>query len=471
VLHCALTNVPAVEQEAGEKLVTRRVERHKHGRNPLPESLPRIVIEHDLTTEQKKCPCCGGERHRIGEETSEQLEFIPASMKVLKHVRYKYACRQCETNGLNPNIEVATKTPQPIEKGLPGPGLLAYVATSKLGDHLPLYRLEHIFERQGVSIARSTMCAWLAAEAELVRPLVSLMADRVRQSAVVHTDDTTVPVQDPGTGRCRKGRLWAYIGDRANPYVIYDYTPDRSRAGPATWLHNFKGYLQADAYGGYDGIYATGVKEVACWAHARRKFFDAKDTDGRRAAEMLAMVRELYGVEHQAEALIASTVGKDATKFDEAAHLRADAIRRELRQTKALPILATIKAWLDKEGQLVLPRSPMAAAITYTLNQWDALCIYTTAGFLAIDNNWAERMMKRVAIGRKNWLFAGNDHFGGVAAMLYSLIASAERHGVDPQAYLTSVLAKIATTPISQLDQFLPDRWKGELGTDSATPV
>ena len=307
------------------------------------------------------------------------------------------------------------------------------------------------------------MCAWLAAEGDLVGRLVNLMADRVRQSIVIHTDDTTVPIQAPGTGRCRKGRLWAYIGDRANPYVVYDYTPDRSRAGPATWLDKFKGYLQADAYGGYDGIYAKGVKEVACWAHARRKFFDAKDTDGRRATEMLSMVRELYGVEHQAEALIASTIGnisKDPAAFDEAAHLRADAIRRELRQTQAVPILVRIKAWLDTEGQLVLPRSPMAAAITYTLNQWDALCIYTTAGFLAIDNNWAERMMKRVAIGRKNWLFAGNDHFGGVAATLYSLIASAERHGLDPQAYLTSVLAKIATTPISQLDQFLPDVWK-----------
>ena len=229
---------------------------------------------------------------------------MPASFKVLKHVRVKYACGRCEHDGYNPQIVAAAKPPQPIEKGLPGPGLLAYVITSKLGDHLPLYRLEHIFQRQQLSIARSTMAAWLAASAELVRPLVERMADRVRASKVVHTDDTRVPIQSPGEGKCRNGRIWAYIGDRENPYVVYDYTPDRSRAGPANWLRGFKGFLQADAYGGYDGIYHGGdVTEVACWAHARRKFFDAKDTDGKRAAALLSMVRELYAVEEHSKEL------------------------------------------------------------------------------------------------------------------------------------------------------------------------
>jgi len=435
----------SVEEEAGQKLVTRRA-RHKHGRRRLPESLPRTRIEHDLPESEKKCPCCGEVRQRIGEEVSEQLEFIPASLRVLQHVRFKYACKACEQAAAEggPQIATAAKPMQPIEKGLAGPGLLAYVITSKLGDHLPLYRLERIFARQGVEIARSTMCAWLQAAADLVHPLVRLMTERVRASRALHTDETRVPIPEPGTGRCRSGRLWCYVGDRANPYIVYDYTPDRTRAGPTRWLADFKGYLQADAYGGYDGIYSKGdVVEVACWSHARRHFFDAKDTDGRRAAEMLAMAGELFAIE------------RDAADLD-------DDERLKQRQERSVPVLAKIKAWLDAERELVLPRSPMAQAITYTLNQWDALCVYTTQGFLAIDNNAAERALKRIAIGRRNWLFAGNDRAGATAATLYTLIAGAERHGIDPQAYLTSVLAKIAATPVSDLEQFLPDVWKRE---------
>ena len=436
-------DTPSIEEEAGQKLATRRVQ-HKHGRQRLPESLPHTRIEHDLPEDEKKCPCCGEPRQRIGEEVSEQLEFIPASLRVLQHVRFKYACKACEESGDGPHIQAAEKPLQPIDKGLAGPGLLAYVITSKLGDHLPLYRLERIFARQGVDIARSTMCAWLQVSADLVQPLVRIMIGRVRGGRVIHTDETRVPIPEPGTGRCRSGRLWCYVGDRANPYVVYDYTPDRTRAGPTNWLASYKGYLQADAYGGYDGIYSRGdVIEVACWAHGRRHFFDAQPTDGRRAGEMLAMIGELFAVE------------RDAADLDDAGRLKQ-------RQARSVPVLARIKAWLDAEQQLVLPRSPMADAMGYVLNQWDALCVYTTQGFLAIDNNAAERALKRVAIGRRNWLFAGNDRAGRTAATLYTLIASAERHGLDPQRYLTSVLAKIAATPVSDLEQFLPDRWKAD---------
>lgn len=434
-----------VQAESGEALTTRRINHHKHGRRKLPEHLPRIEVVHDLTDEQKPCPCCGELRACIGSEIAEQLEYVPASLKVLKHVRHKYACKGCDAAGDGAHVEIATKTPQPIEKGLPGPGLLSHVIVSKLGDHLPLYRLEKIFDRQQVDIARSTMSAWMLAASELVKPLVDVMTRRVKQSQVIHTDETRVPVQDGTTpGRCKSGRIWTYIGDEQNPYVVYDYTPDRTRAGPQRFLADYKGYLQADAYGGYDGIYIKGnVIEVACWAHARRKFFDAKETDGRRSAQMLEMVRRLYTVEDESKAL-----DHDA--------------RRALRQEKSVRVLAEIRAWLDLEKQIVLPRSPMGGAITYTLNQWDALCRYTDQGFLNIDNNAAERALKRVAIGRKNWLFAGHDQAGMSHARLWTLIASAERHGLDPQKYLTSVLAKIGQTKLSELEQFLPDVWKAE---------
>jgi transposase len=431
-----------IDEEAGDTLVTRRItKKHKHGRNPLPDHLPRIDIEHDLDEAEKKCPCCGEARCRIGQEVSEQLEYLPASFKVLRHIRHKYACGKCDAEGYNPNIAAAKKPAQPIAKGLPGPGLLAYVIVSKLGDHLPLYRLEHIFARQQLHVARSTMCAWLAAAGELVRPLVELMIQRVRLSKVIHTDDTRVPIQAPGERKCRSGRIWTYIGDAVQPYIVYDYTPDRTRAGPANWLRDYRGYLQADAYGGYDGIYHSGAIEVACWAHARRKFFEAKETDGKRAAQMLSFVRALYAIE------------------DDVKQLSNDE-RRDLRQVRSVPILADIKAWLDGERAIVLPRSPMGEAFTYVLNQWDALNVYVREGFLNIDNNAAERALKRVAIGRKNWLFAGNDFAGGTAARLWSLIASAERHGLDPQRYLTGILARLPGASQSDLPKLLPDAWK-----------
>lgn len=441
----------SIEEEAGEPLATRRIKRrHNHGRSPLPEHLERIEIEHDL--DDKSCPACGHERCRIGAEVSEQLEYFPANFKVLKHIRHKYACRSCDSQGESPNIVAAAQPVQPIPGGLPGPSLLAYVVTSKLADHLPLYRLENIFARQKVHIARSTLCAWVRAAGELVAPLVKLMQRRVLASQVIHTDDTPVPIQSPGEKRCRQGRIWCYLGDVANPYTVYDYTPDRSRAGPAQWLSGYRGYLQADAYGGYDGIFAhQHVTEVACWAHARRKFYDAQDSDAKRVAQMLALVGELYALE------------REAKEVDDAARLA-------LRQERAVPVLARIKAWLDAEGQVVLPRSPLATAIGYAQNQWTALTTYTTQGLLAIDNNAAERALKRVAIGRKNWLFAGHDAAAQNHARLWTLIASAQRHGVDPQRYLTSVLAQLpllSPDDLDRLTQFLPDVWKA---ADAAEP-
>jgi hypothetical protein len=265
---------------------------------------------------------------------------------------------------------------------------------------------------------------------------------------VLHTDDTPVPIQSPGQKQCRKGRIWCYLGDEQHPYTVYDYTPNRQRDGPAKWLAGYEGYLQADAYGGYDGVFhSQNVTEVACWAHARRKFYDAQDSDERRSTQMLALVGQLYQIERESKEL-------------------SDALRLAVRLERSVPVLEKIKSWLDTEQEIVLPRSPMAAAITYAQNQWTALCVYATQGFLNIDNNASERALKRVAIGRKNWLFAGNDAAAENHARLWSLIASAERHAIDPQRYLTSVLAKIGQTPSNELQQFLPDVWKKEEAAD-----
>jgi transposase len=461
----------AAEAESGRKLTTRRIQvvPARGGRHELPAHLPRIEVRHDLTDEQKLCPCCDEPRVCIGSQSSEQLEFVAATFKVLKHVRNKYACKTCgkgcqHCDG-SPHIEMATKAAQPIEKGLPGPGLLAHIAVSKMQDHLPLYRLEQIYGRIGVDIARSTMCSWMMNCGMLVQPLVGLMTRRIMQSKAIHTDDTPVPVQDDTVkGKCKSGRIWCFLGDESNPYDVFHYTPDRTRAGPQNFLADYQGHLQADAYGGYDGIYTRGnVTEVACMAHARRKFFEAKETDGRRSAQMLRFVQRLYAIEDRIKLRIERRSGSSGAVL---AMAQRHEITRQTRQARSVPILNQMKAWLDTEQKLVLPRSPIAAAITYMLNQWIALCAYTTEGFLNIDNNAAERALKRVAIGRKNWLFAGNDPAGKSHANLYTLLASAQRHGLDPQKYMMSVLSKIGQTKVSELDQFLPDKWKAQDAAD-----
>jgi transposase len=453
---------PAAQTPEKTITYTRRV---GHGRKPLPANLPRERIEHPIDPKDVPCPCCGKDREKFAEEISEQLEYIPASFLVYQHVRPKLACKQCEAN-----VVIAAKPADPIEKGLPGPGLLAHVITSKYGDHLPLYRLEHIFARHGVDIVRSTMCGWMAAAATLLGPLYDLMKQRVRNSRVIHTDDTPVPVQDPAfPGKTKTGRLWVYCGDESNPYTVYDYTQSRSKEGPAAWLDGFTGYLQADAFGGYDCIYASQkVTEVACWAHARRKFFEARETDPPRCGQILALIGELYDVEKSAK--------ENATVIasDDAQSAPADLLARrlELRQSRSLPVLTRIKTWLDQQQLAVLPKSALASAIAFTQKLWPALTVYASDGRLSIDNNTSERALRRIAIGRKNWLFAGSDNGGKTASILYTLIASAQQHDLDPEAYLRGVLARMASTAMSQIDQFLPDCWKAAMKAESrASPT
>jgi transposase len=410
--------------------------RKGHGRRPLPRDLPRRRVVHETPAAQRACPGCGRERSAVGEEVSEQLDYQPASLFVVEHVRCKYACSHCQEH-----VTTASKPPQPIDKGLPGPGLLAHVAVSKYADHLPLHRLERIFGRQGVELSRSTLCDWMAACAERLTPLVELLKGRVLQSRVIHTDDTPVPVLDEGRKTTRQGRMWVYLGDQDHPYTAFDYTPTHARDGPQQFLGDFAGWLQADAFAGYDGIYATGkVAEVACWAHARRKFYEARVADPQGSAAALAWIRRLYDVEDRAKKL-------------------SDAERRVVRQAEARPLLSCFGQWLREQRDAVLPKSPMGLAIRYALANWEALCRYTDEGFLAIDNNASERALRPVAVGRKNWLFCGSDKGGRTAATLLSVVASCQRCAVDPFAYLRDVLGRIRTTPPDRLADLLPDRW------------
>lgn len=483
---------PTPPPEADEEVDPKKKKRKGHGRKGLPDHLKRVRQEHDLPEAEKRCPCCQELRTKIGEETSEQLDFKPATMFVWQHVRFRYACLKClqNTEGsatnstrastspppaaetaatdepLDPSthahsipsesidvaslIVTAPKPTQPIDKGLPGPGLLAHVITSKYADHLPLHRQEAIFARHGVELSRKTMCDWMAAAAGLLRPLYDLMLTLVLQSRVIQLDETRLPVQDQ-KDKTKGGRLWAYIGDRNHPYVLYDYRPDKSRAGPDEILRHYSGFLQADAANVFDGLYRPGgIVEVGCWAHARRYFFDAKASDPARSTEALARIGQFYAVERAATAEIANR------ELDAEA---GDALRLRMRQELTVPKLEAFHAWILEQQKIVLPKSPMGQAIQYALNHWHALLRFTTQGFLNIDNNAAERGLRVVAVGRKNYLFVGSDAGGRTAAVLYTMTQSCKRHGVDPFAYLSDVLARLPNTPADHLDQLLPDRW------------
>jgi hypothetical protein len=337
--------------------------------------------------------------------------------------------------------------------------LLADLIVSKYVDHLPLYRLERIYQRQGVQLPRSTTCGWLAACAALLHPLYDLMVSQVLCSRWLHTDDTTVKNQQPAEGATATARLWVYLGETFHPYNVFDFTATRKRDGPQQFLADFRGYLHADAFSGYDALYLpapsgaeAAILEVACNAHARRKFYEARGSDAVRSHQALAYYRQLYEIERQTRDW-------------------GESQRLQMRQDLAVPILEKLKTWLEAQRAEVLPKSPMSEAIGYALNNWSALIRYTEAGFLSIDNNVAEREMKRIAIGRKNWLFVGSERGGETAAVLISFTSTCQRLQVEPWAYLQDVLSRLPTTPAEQLDSLLPDRWKATHQAMPAIPL
>ncbi len=409
-------------------------------RKPLPEHLPREIRMHP--PECGQCPDCGGGLRQIGEDASEMLEYVPARFKVIRHVRPRLACRRCDC------IVQAQAPGRPIARGMAGAGLLAQVLVSKYCDHLPLYRQAQMYAREGVDLSRATLADWVGQSCNLLTPLVDAIRRHVLSGNKVHGDDTPVSVLAPGTGKTRTARLWTYVRDdrpsasAIPPAVWFAYSQDRKGEHPASHLKRFHGTLQADGYAGFNTLYGSGrIQEAACWAHVRRKFHDVRVAQPSPLAdEALARIAALYGVEAQVR-------GHPPDR------------RRRARQQHAVPLVNALHDWLHASLTQVSTKSELAGAIRYALTRWVALSRYLADGELEIDNNAAERALRAVALGRKNYLFAGSDAGGARAAILYSLIGTAKLNGVDPMAWLRDVLARIAEHPINQIDALLPWNW------------
>jgi transposase len=399
--------------------------------------LPQVRIEHDVPDADKTCSCCGRAKTRIGEDQRRELDFIPARFELRLHVLPKYACSHCRDG-----VKCPDGPDRPLEGCIAGAGLLSQLLISKFIDHLPLYRFEDIAVRYGLHLPRATLCDWVRKSAELLRPLFELQKGWVLLSPVIWTDDTPVRALGGDGPGSLTARFWLYHGDEAHPYDVYDFTTSRKRDGPATFLAEFAGYLQADAYSGYDGLYlgpASTIREVACWAHARRKFYDARSSSPGNAGLILEAIRRLYDVE------------------DRARELSVEA-RPARRAREAVPILERLRGDIDRLTEQVLPKSALSQALTYARNQWAALCRYTEDGRLTIDNNVAERRLRDQAIGRKNWLFLGNVDAGPRAAVLSTIMAGAKRHRLEPWAYIKDVLMTLSVDP-ERVADLLPDRW------------
>lgn len=431
-----------------EELETRQAERtcatptstaakNKPTRRPLPEHLPREVHTH--LPDEVACTQCGGELRKLGEDVSEMLEYIPASFKVIRHVRPKLSCTKCDV------IVEAPAPSRPIDRGLAGPGLLAHVLVAKYADHCPLYRQSEIYAREGVDLDRSTLADWVGATSHLLAPLVDAVRKHVLTASKLHADDTPIPVLAPGMGKTKTARLWTYVrddrsaADTTAPAVWFAYSEDRKGEHPKQHLSNFSGILQADGYAGFHHLYEGGrIVEAACWAHVRRKFYDIHVANGSAiAAEAIERIGALYDIEREIR-------GKPAD------------IRREIRQARARPLTDDLHLWLNKTLASLPRKSDTAIAIRYALTRWRALTRYLDDGQIEMDNSAAERALRIVALGRKNYLFAGSDAGGERAAAIYTLLGTAKLNGLDPELYLRHVLESVVDHPINRIHELLP---------------
>lgn len=420
-----------------------------NGRRPLPSDLPRVQVEHDVPEIAQQCQCCQHKMHRMGKVITEQLECEPAKLYVIEHIRYKYSCQQCKQN-----IVTADLPRQPIDKGLAGSGLLTEVVLNKYQYHLPLHRQEQRFSNLGIALPRSTLCDWVKQIGIMLKPIVELMkTDALISSKRIFSDDTTCPVL--AKDKTHTGRLWVYIGggtDEPN-CVIYDYTKNRSQTAPQKFLKGYQGYLQADAYKGYDILYKDGsIVEVACLAHCRRYFMDIvksvkkkniNDTENYTSLADIAVnyIGELYDVERKIKGL-------------------PPLHRKYYRRIYSKPISKRFYRWLKRNQAKVLPKSPIGKAIAYSLNHWHAFNNYRRDGILKIDNNTSERAMKSVVLGRKNYMFAGSHDGAATAAVIYSIIETCKLNHINTFTYLRDVLTRLPSTLIKDLVQLLPYNWK-----------
>jgi transposase len=447
--------IEAVETDQAERLAAQppvvaalieaAAEAQKPARRPLPEHLPREEVVHPAPC---TCPSCGGALRKIGEDVTETLNYVPGRFKVIRHRREKLACRACDT-------VVQPPAPyHPIARGRAGAGLLAHIVVSKYDDHLPLYRQAEIYAREGVELETSTLSGWVGATAAALAPLTKLLAADVIAAETLHGDDTPVPVLAPGSGRTKTGRLWTYVRDERPyrgarpPAAVFFYSPDRKGEHPRAHLEPFTGVLHADGYAGFNGLFETGrISEAGCWAHVRRKFFDVHAaTASPIAKEALDRIGQLYAVE---KAINGSPLDQ----------------RQQQRQLKSKPIAEALAVWAEETAPKLSRKSELAAAFRYMRTRWTALTRCFDDGRLSLDNNPAERALRGVAIGRKNYLFAGSEAGGRRAAAMYSLIETAKLNGVNPQAYLADVLARIADHPAKRVAELLPWNWQ------SANPI
>lgn len=417
-------------------------EKDKPKRRPIPDHIPRREVE--LTPSTDACADCGGRLRRIGEDVTEELEYVPGRFIVNRLVRPRLTCSCCERFVQSPLPS------RPIERGRPGPGLLAHVLVSKYADHLPLYRQRQIFEREGLDLDRSTLADWVGKSTALLEPLADAIGRHVFSAEAIFADDTPISMLAPGTGKTQTARLWTYArderpwGGQAPPAAWYRFSGDRKGQHPKDHLARFRGWMHADGYAGFEDLYRSGtIREVACMAHVRRKFVDIHRSQGSPiAGEAIGRIAQLYAVEKEAR-------GSPPDR------------RTELRKAHAAPVFDDLQRWLAMRLTEISGKSPLAAAIRYALTRMDRLRPYLDHGILELDNNTAERGMRAIALGRKNYLFVGSEAGGNAAAIAYTLIETAKLNAVDPHAWLADTLARIPDYKITKVDDLMPWRWNG----------